>query len=190
MTADQGQDGAPRGLAVALTARAGTSGRRSRRVRHRGAFGRRRPSPSLGQPGRRDAHPLGFVAGARRARRREERRIGLDEHAIVRRERRDLRRRLLAAPEDEAREADHEPQVEHRLGRSRPGRRRSGSPAAVAQRPTPSPRDARRASASWASRRPAADRQCRIAGLPVSTASARFRRRFVSWSGIGLKTRS
>ena len=34
----------------------------------------------------------------------------------------------------------------------------------------------------------AAERQWRIAGLPVSSASARLRRRFASWSGIGEKT--
>ena len=44
--------------------------------------------------------------------------------------------------------------------------------------------------ASWASARPTVDRTWMIAGLPVSSASSRFRRRLVSWSGIGEKTRS
>src|SRR5262245_18537719 len=43
-----------------------------------------RDLPSVRKPCPCDADPLGFVARARRAGRREERRIGLDEHAIER----------------------------------------------------------------------------------------------------------
>ena len=65
------------------------------------------------------------------------------------------------------------------------------SPNAADQRASPTPAARSSASsASWASRRPSAERQWRMAGFPVSSASARFRRRLASWSSIGLKTRS
>ena len=66
---------------------------------------------------------------------------------------------------------------------------RSPNAAAQAGPPTPAARSSA-SRASWASRRPSAERQWRMAGLPVSSASARLRRRLVSWSAIGLKTRS
>ena len=56
----------------------------------------------------------------------EERRIGLDEQAIGGHERGDLGRRLLAAPEDEAREADREPEVDDRSAVVERARRTSG----------------------------------------------------------------
>ncbi len=81
--------------------------------------------------------------------------------------------------------------------RSRPAPRSCGRwPVAgprTRPRPTAPPKPAAsssRTSASWASRWPAADRQWRIAGLPVSIASSRLRRRLTSWSGIGLNARS
>ena len=70
--------------------------------------------PSLGKPRPCDADPLRFVARARRAGRRQERRIGLDEHAIERDERGDLGRWLLAGPEHEPREAHRQPEVDDR----------------------------------------------------------------------------
>ena len=67
------------------------------------------------KPGRGHTHPLGLVARARRARRREERGVRLDEDAIERRQRCDLGRGLLTAPEDETREAQDRTELQHGL---------------------------------------------------------------------------
>ena len=97
----------------------------------------------------------------------------------------DLRGRLLPGRNDEAGEADRRAELEHRLGVVDRAAERVDQDRAAASRRTPG---ARASSASWASRSPAAERQWRIAGLPVSAASARFRRRFASWARIGEKT--
>ena len=150
----------------------------------------------LGQPARGERDPLRRVPLARRARRRQERGVGLDEQAIGRDEPGDLRARLLAGPEDEAAERDREAEPEHGLGvvdrarervddrRRAVAERSPATPAAEARRPSSA------TSRSWASRAPGGERQWRIAGLPVATARARFRRRFASWASSGENPRS
>ena len=115
------------------------------------------------------ADPLRLVAAARRARRREERRVGLDEEPVRRRRAgRPRRSPPRLRRNDEPGEADRGAQLEHRLGVVERAARTSGSTTRRRRRcRTPA---ARASSASWASRSPAADRQWRIAGLPVSTA--------------------
>src|SRR5439155_20193064 len=98
----------------------------------------------LGDPGRRDRDPAGLVAALRGPKRREERRIRLDEEAFGRDQRDHPGGRFLAGPEGEPRDRDRQAEVEDGagvVGRSREGmydRRRTPTelctrcPAAVA----------------------------------------------------------
>ena len=88
--------------------------------------------------------------------------------------------KLTASPE-----VDHGPAVVERAGIEwMMAGGRSPNAAIHEASPTPAWRSSS-SRASCASRRPSADRQWRIAGLAVSSASARFRRRFVELVGDG-----
>ena len=142
--------------------------------------------------------PLRCVPLARRAGRRQERGVGLDEQPVRRDEPGDRRAGLLAGPEDEPAEARsrgrararsrHSPPVPRRSGRSRAADRRTRAARRVRRsRPSGSSADqpilavALAGAATGSGGSPA----CRS-----PAARARFRRRLASWASSGENPRS
>ena len=154
------------------------------------------PAP-LRDPARGDRHELGRVPAARRAGRRQERRVGLDQQPLAGHEPHDLRRRLLAAPEHQPGERHGEAHGDHLAGvvhgpaervdhGRRPALERRGVPAPRRSPPRAAPRPARPARRA---RRPASG----SGGSPACPWRAPARgsaRRLSSWPSHGENIRS